>query len=135
MNTGFSTEEMPTGDVDTFISNVDISLLIEEPMRGPIQCFDVNQNGLIAVGREMKNGKMLCVYSSDGIFQYGYTFNCVGSFGVEWDGDNINIYFVRGDVIMSINRDGEILETAEVQNTIENNTYRNHMLFSTKRTT
>ena len=134
MNTGFSTEELSEKDRNTFISNIDISILEEKPTERAIQCFDVSKNGMIAIGQDGMEGKVLCVYSSDGKFQYGYTFNCRQSFGVEWVGEDVNIYFVRSDVLVTVNQEGEILDIAKAQDTIENNTYRNHMLCSTERT-
>lgn len=50
MNTGFSTELLPNDDKNTFLTNVNITVLTEEPKRGPIDCFDINGNGLIALG-------------------------------------------------------------------------------------
>ena len=89
---------------------------------------------MIAIGQDGIEEKVLRVYSSDGEFQYGYTFNCTQSFGVEWDGQDINIYFVRSDVLLTVNKEGEIIDIVKVQNTTENNTYSNYMLCSTERT-
>ena len=134
MNTGFSTEELSEKDRSTFASNINISVLKEKPVDRAIECFDVSENGMIAIGQDGIEEKVLCVYSSDGEFQYGYTFNCTQSFGVEWDGQDINIYFVRSDVLLTVNKEGEIIDIVKVQNTTENNTYRNYMLCSTERT-
>lgn len=134
INTGFSTEELSENDRSTFASNINISVLKEKPVDRAIECFDVSENGMIAIGQDGIEEKVLCVYSSDGEFQYGYTFNCTQSFGVEWDGQDINIYFVRSDVLLTVNKEGEIIDIVKVQNTTENNTYRNYMLCSTERT-
>lgn len=135
VNTGFSTVKMPEKDIETFLSNADISLLTKAPWQRAIECFDVNENGMIAIGQNTLNGKKeLCIYSSDGIFQYGYTFNCSGDFGVEWDKENLNIYFVRSDVIVSMDKEGKMTGIAETENTIENNRYLRDHLYSTERT-
>ena len=47
---------------------------------------------------------------------------------------SLNIYFVRSDVIVSVTPKGEVLEALEVQNTIENDSYANRLLYSDKRT-
>ena len=133
MNTGFSTEELTKEKQNTFVSNVSISLLTVEPVKKAILCFDVNEKGMIAIGQKGAYNKEICIYSADGKFLYGYTFNCSQSFGVEWDNEHINIYFVRSDVIISLDSDGNILDIKEVQNTIDNNTYRNNLLYSTSR--
>lgn len=135
VDSGFSTEELPKDDRSTFLSNVTISLLEEEPPKKSILCFDVNEEGMIAVGQSDGNGKKkICIYSSDGVFQYGYAIHCRQDIGAEWDGDCINIYFVRSSVITKVDPEGNILDVEQVQETIENNSYRNFILHSNKRT-
>jgi len=134
MNTGFSTVELSEKDQNSFVSNISLSPLTEEPQKREILCFDVNEYGLIAVGQNGVNRKEVCVYNSQGNYLYGYTFNCSQSFGVEWDGEDINIYFVRSDVIISLSTKGDILDIKKVQNTVDNNKYSNTLLHSTSRT-
>lgn len=133
MHTGFQTDLLSDEKQNRFISNIDIELIGKEPSKKTIQCFDVNNNHLIAIGHGGTERKAVCVYSDDGIFQYGYTFNCSGDFGVEWDEENLNIYFVRSDVIVSVAPNGEVLDVLEVKNTVDNNSYVNHFMHSTKR--
>ena len=133
MDTGFSTEPLSEADKNNFLSNANISILDTEPKKEAIECFDVNEEGMIAIGHKASDYKILCIYTHDGAFQYGYKFNCSGSFGVEWDGNNINIYFARSDVIVAVNTIGEIMDVRKVQNTIDNNSYRNHFIFSNER--
>lgn len=133
MDTGFSTEDLSEETKTTFVSNINISSLKAEPEKRGILCFDVNEQGMIAVGQKGTQGKEVCVYTSQGEFLYGYAFNCNQSFGVEWDEQHVNIYFVRSDVIISLDSDGNILDIKAVQDTIDNNTYRNSLLYSTTR--
>ena len=88
---------------------------------------------MIAIGQKGPQGKEVCIYTPQGEFVYGYAFNCTQSFGVEWDEQHINIYFVRSDVIISLDSDGNILDIKRVQDTTDNNTYRNSLLYSTSR--
>ncbi len=131
INTGFLTDELPEKVQNQFIENIDLRLIKSEPEKSSVVCFDVNENQMIAVGQKSTDRKVIGVYLSDGIFQYGYTFNCSGSFGVEWDKDNLNIYFVRSDVIISLDSDGNIVDIKSVKDTIDNNSYRNSLLYST----
>ena len=134
IQTGFKINELPSEEKNMFISNINLSLVEEEPVKKAIVCFDVNSNQLIAIGQDTIGiRKTICVYSNEGAFQYGYTFDCSGSFGVEWDKEKLNIYFVRSDVVVSVTPKGEVLEALEVPYTIENNTYVNHLLYSDKR--
>ncbi len=132
VNTRFSAEQLSEKDKSTFLSNVDISLLEEEPQKQSIVCFDVNGDEKIALGYSDSESKTICVYSQNE-FLYGYEFGCAGDFAVEWDRDSINIYFVRSDIIVTVNKKGDILDIAKVQNTTENNRYRNYLLHSTER--
>lgn len=134
MNTGFSTEELSEETKNMFISNISISPLKAEPAKKDILCFDVNEQGMIAIGQKDSQRKEVCVYTSQGEFLYGYTFNCTQSFCVEWDEQYVNIYFVRSDVIISLDSDGNILDVKKTLDTIDNNSYINSLLFSTTRT-
>ena len=134
MNTGFSTENMAPNDQQIFLSNINLYLITEEPKKSTITCFDVNDNGLIVVGSEGSTKKSVSVYTSDGTFNYGYAFNCSGSFGVEWDDNNIIIYFVRSDVAALFDAAGTNLELKKIQDTTDNNSYWNHSVYSTQRT-
>lgn len=130
---GFSTESMSEEETDRFLKNVNISLLENEPPKKAIDCFDVNENGVIAIGSSDFAHKTVCVYSNDGDFLYGYSFECTGNFGIELDKDVINIYFVRSDVAVTVNPTGEVERVVRIQNTAENNSYWNDCVFATKR--
>ena len=132
MDTGFSTEEL-TGKEKTFVSNVCITPLMSTPTKKSILCFDVNEQGMIAVGQAGNTGKEICIYDAAGIFLYGYTFNCSQSFAVELNDNCVNIYFVRSDVIISLDSNGNILDIKKVQDTTNNNAYRTDLLYSTSR--
>lgn len=133
MDTGFSTEKLTAEKEDMFRINASISLLKEEPQKKAIKCFDVSEDEMIAVGYENIDKKIICVYTNESVFQYGYEFKTDGSFGVEWSGDSLIIYFVRSDVAVSVNPAGEVEEVLKIQNTIENNSYWNDSVFATKR--
>ena len=132
MNTGFQTESITNDNQETFTSYANFSLILEEPVKSGITCFDVNEKEILAVGQGSGEAKTVCIYSSDGIFMYGYTFQCTGNFAVEWDNDKLNIYFVRSDIIASLTEDGTIVDVKRVQDTIPNNSYRNDLLYTTR---
>ena len=133
VNTGFQTKRLSNEEKNNFISNINILTIDEEPEKKSIACIDVNSNHLIAIGQESILRKTICIYSNEGVFQYGYTFNSSGDYGVEWDGENLNIYFIRSDRIVTVTPTGEVLEVLEVQNTIENNSYVNNFINSSKK--
>lgn len=133
MNTGFSTERMSEEAVNTVLESINLSMLTDEPPRRPIKCFAVNEEGTIAVGSSRDNNRTVCIYNSDGVFQYGYSFENYGSFGIELDKNVLNIYLVRSDIAISVNSAGEIEDVLKISNTSENNTYWNQHVFSRRR--
>ena len=132
-SSGFVTEELSEDERELFLNNVNISMLNTEPRKAPIVCFDVNQNGMIAIGTENGSNKIICVYSENGIFQYGYRYETYGSFRIEWDNEIVNIYDVRSDVSISINPAGKIENILKICNTSENNSYWNQLDKATSR--
>ena len=131
--TGFSTYLMPKDEAESFIQNINLTVISEEPAKAAIECFDVADNGVIAVGHGSSNRKNVSIYDGSGKFQYGYTFECYGSFGLEWSGTDLVLYFVRGDVALGVSQDGTISEACYIQNTAENNSHWNSFVFATER--
>ena len=139
LESGFETEEMPQDRQEQFVSNIDFAFFLEKPAERQIECFDVHEDGRIVMGHVgpgiFESGqKLVCVYSADGVFQYGYSFDTEQGFGVEWDGDNVNIWFVRSDVLMQVDPQGTVLRVAQVPNTGENSTWSRHLISDPVRT-
>ena len=135
-DTGFSTTEASSEEtVRTFPQNVELSLLESEPSKRTIDCFDVNEEGMVAVGCSKYESRTVCVYTSEGHFQYGYSFKSFGAFEVELNEDILNIYFVLENVAIVVNPLGEVLEVFEIPRTTENETYWKYLYYSTHRKT
>lgn len=132
-DSGFSTIERTAEENKSFVDNIEFKLLTEEPQKKEISCFDVNHYGDFAVCNNSTTYKNICVYSKDGSFLYGYQLKAEGSIGLEWNKRYLNIYFVRGGVIIKVNSHGEILDVADVEDTIENNDYYRHNIDSNKK--
>ena len=128
-----STETLSEKDADSFLNNINLSYLEAPPEKSIIECFDVTNDEMIVLGQKNSDKKVICVYSNNGLFQYGYSFNCTGKFGVEWNNNNINIYFSRSDVIATIAPKGEIVKLTKFNSTTENNSYLNSKIYSTTR--
>ena len=54
MKIGFTTDNMDLEEQKRFLSNINLSLITEEPSKNAITCFDVNDSGLIAIGSKNK---------------------------------------------------------------------------------
>lgn len=130
---GMKTEEMPKGEQESVIEGACINVFDTEPEKRKILCFDVNESGLIALGTETENNKCICVYSEDMTFLYRINFNCNGAYGFEWNGDDIEIYFVRDKADVIVDSDGNIKSVRSYTDDIENNDYYNNVLEVTER--
>ena len=133
MNTGFTTKDVSPESWKGFLSNINLLLVTEEPEKAPIKCFDVSDSEMIAVGFKTLSNTYISVYDKEGIFQYGYVFNCNQGFEVQWDGTNLIIYFFRSGVAASFDSRGNNIEVKEVENTVENSIYLNNSLSPTER--
>lgn len=133
MSMGFTTESLPEDEVSSFLKNTNISVFHAEGERKSIDCFDVNENGAIAIGCSDFENKTICIYSNNGQFLFGYRFKCNGEFGVEFAENDLVISFVRSNVAMAVNHMGEVVEIQKIQNTLENNSYWNNHVFSNSR--
>ncbi len=123
MNTGFATEDFTEEKKAQIMENIDITLFTTTPQKRGILCFDVNEKGMIAVYQEHSDNKEVCIYTSQGEFLYGYSIKTNGSIRVEWDNENINVLFVRGGILASVDPKGNILDLKEVPSTVENSIY------------
>ena len=133
MHSGFDTEELSEETKERILSYINLTLLETAPKKRGIRCFDVNEQGMIAVGQECSVlGKEVCVYSSQGEFLYGYAFKDYGSISIEWDHEILNIYFARGGDLISLDSDGNVLAVKVVPSTVDNSIYKDS-LRSTRR--
>lgn len=134
MHTGFLLEPVSEEVKESFPATIKLSFLTSGHQKRTIQCFDVNEDGMIAIGCERLSKKYVGVYTNDGHFQYGYEFECSSSFGVEWDGDDLIIYFVRSDIALAVNSSGEVVGIGKIPNTFASNSYWHNSVFLTRRT-
>lgn len=134
MDIGFSTVPLSEDEEKSFLENWSISVSHHEPVTEPIDCFDVNEEGMIALGFSDSEQKMIGIYTSSGEFQYSYEFECYGKFGLEWDENGLIIYLVRSDLAIAVDTEGKIKNIFKIEDTMKNNSYWNHSVFATKRT-
>lgn len=132
-NTEFSTDELTDETKFTFLNNINFIRINAEPQKRKIECFDVGNNN-VAVGFSESDNKTVCIYNTQGEFQYGYRFKTNGEFAVGWDEYNLTICFVRSDILIKVNSYGDIIDVIKIQDTTENNMLWNEMLYSTEKT-
>lgn len=127
-------ETLPFSDekIAHFLETIDLEIIQTEPHPRTICCFDVNSDGLLAVGYQ--NGNEIAVFSPEGVYLYGFRFQSSGDYSLVWNGDNISILFVRSDVIASFRSDGECVDIRKLTNNAEGSCFMKEMLYRTERT-
>ena len=68
MNTGFFTEDLSDETKSTFVASINVSPLSAEPEKRGVLCFDVNEQGLIAIVQTGSQDKENRVYTAQGAF-------------------------------------------------------------------
>ena len=134
MDTGFETEGIDSDTQAHIFMKMEIELLESDMEDFMISHFDVNENnGNIALCFEDSGRKKIGIYDPDGKFKYGYSFLESGSIGVEWDGNNIIIYSVRGDRAILIDKDAHLIDMKRIIINSQNNTYWHDVVFSNEK--
>lgn len=123
---GFEVESLSEEDEVVTFANVKMTLLSTEVIGKPIACFDVSSNGLIAVGFD-SDPKTINVYDESGNFLYGYQFKCEGTYGISFEGDNLAVYFCRGELVQLYDSQGQGIRAYRVLRT-QNNQEQEHAL-------
>lgn len=132
---GLTLQAMSEVEQQRVLKNVALVAWTEEYAERPIKCFDVRADGMIALGFDRpRNGKYVAVLNPDGEFQYGYVFQCMGDFLVDWADDGLGIIWVRSDVFATFDEKGKCLSMYEFDMDSESNRHLN-ALRKTGRTT
>lgn len=130
ITTGFDVESIPTEKVKELLDNINLNYENEEATYHSIKCFDISDGGLIAIGIDEDTEKHINIYNNNGTFQYGYSFENQGTYGIEFDKDNLIIYTVRGQMAYLLDNKGTCLEVFEICETSENNSYWQHKVYA-----
>ena len=125
---GVETETLSQEKKETLFASSDIKLLTEEGIRRSVACFDVNEDGLVAIGFDVSPRPQVYLYDSNGQFLYGYEFECMGSYGIKLIGNNLAIYFVRSDYIEIYDAEGNGIDAMRVPNTEANRAWKSDMI-------
>jgi len=123
INIDIALSDLTDEEITAFLSSVDFKTEKDEPKKDFAVCFDVNTDGLVAVGMDGLDNQNISVYDVDGNFKYAYSFDCTGKYYVKWDDGNLLVYFVRSDIIASLDSDGNCVEIKSVADSDENDRY------------
>ena len=76
-----------------------------------IKCFDVNEDGWFAIGYR---NNTIHIYDDLGLFQYGYSFQTEGTYGIELKKHSIILYLGRSNTAVEINTAGKCVSAEKI---------------------
>ena len=93
-----------------------------------IECFDVREDGMVALGFNRSPGmKYVAVLNADGTFQYGCSFKAEGAFLVDWVGNDLGIYWVRGSLLGVFDDNGACISLRDAKTNAALSRYLNQL--------
>ena len=121
-NFTYSTDSIDSDSKTEYLQTMNLQLLTDEPVISSIQCISANDNGMIAV---VSCDCEIIVYSFDGQFLYGYSFERNGAYGIQWEKNYIQICDVRSDTVATFDSLGKNID---VQYIIQSDDYSSNWL-------
>ena len=98
-----------------FLRNVALVAWQEDVTGRAVECFDVREDGMVALGfSRPRGGKYAAVIDADGALLYGYAFQCTGSFRLDWTDEGLGIIWVRSGVLAVFDESGACLSAQEI---------------------
>lgn len=128
MNTGFQLEDLSESETIAFLAEADIQILDIAPEKGNIISFNVSDDRIALAIEDCGgyNRKSLCIYNLDGQFLQGYSFQ-TREFGMDFDGDNILIYFDDKDIAVCLSTTGQVEEVYRIPYGINREYWTQHV--------
>ena len=131
---GFSMKDISEDDKPAVLDSLKLVNINEDVKLSNITCFDVNDDGLIAIGSDgFSDTKKIIVTDNEGDYKYGYEFCSPEKFGVNWDGDNVVITLVRSSIAVSFDQNAKCVDIQEIERTNKNDSIWNNSVFVNKR--
>lgn len=113
---------------ERFLQNASLVVWKEKYADRPILCFDVRDDGMIALGfNRPRGGKYAAILDPDGTFRYGYAFQCTGSFLLDWTDEGLGIIWVRSNMMGVFDESGRCLSLGEYENDRAFRQHANHL--------
>jgi len=129
-----TTEQIPENEIIEIYNRMGVRLIDEPDSMKLFSCFDVNENGDFIIGINESAEDKILVYDKHGNYLYGFVMYGSGTFGVEWDGNNVIVYRVRSDLAVWIDKYGNCQDMKRIPITTNNNRYWNYVIKAKKRT-
>ena len=113
---GMRTEPLTEEEKRASVKEIGVEVIAAEEGKAGIKSFDVSADGMIAVATESGSVSRIYVYDQNGIFQYGFRFSVKSAYAIGFEGQNIAIYCVRGDMIYVFDSSGACVSVERIVN-------------------
>ena len=78
--------------------------------------------------------RTFCIYDSYGAFLYGFRFKSYGAFGIEINDELLNIYLIRVDFVVTVDREGNLVEIRKIPYSNNSRDYMENAVFAVRKT-
>ena len=130
---GIVTESLSEAEKASFVDKLSLEAISNDENKSGVQCFDVSDDGTVAIATGSGNHCAVYVYDSQGTFQYGYRFSCDGDYGVVFCENMLSIFFLRGDTFAFFDSSGACIDVQKVTNPEQNPVYFKEILNRTEK--
>lgn len=96
-------------------SNFDIKRLENQNLKYGINSFDIRDDGYILLGVGDSTSNEIYAYDSEGEYQFGFSYSNSGKSYVEWNDDFINLYIVRGAIVITFDTNAGLIEIKSIK--------------------
>ena len=130
---GIASYSLSDEEKEAIINKANMQVIQTDNTKMGIQCFDVKQDGTVAIGIGTGSDCMIYVYDPSGVFQYGYHFRSDGDYGIVFQDDMIGIFFIRGNTISFYNSSGICVDVQKVSNPSQDHAHLKKILTRTEK--
>ena len=109
-------------------------VIIEPSQKPKFYAFDVNSEGNIAIALNDSKLQGVLVYDKYGEYIFGLEIDSQGSIIVEWNEPNINVVFLRSNIIATYDSNGNCLNVARFIDNAQNGEYADYLRTSVTKT-
>lgn len=126
---GMEATDISVEEKTAILDTIDLQVIQETDVEQGIHCFDVSQNNTVALGFDSR----IYVYDADGEFQYGFSFQRDGAYGIAFHGEQLTIFFLRGNVLVTFDSTGNCVDIQKALSTEKNHVAIKELLDRTEK--
>lgn len=110
------TEDLSLDDRQALLKDLNFRPSSDSLGKTGITCFDIREDGTIAVGMSSGNDAKVYLFDSEGVYMWGYSFTPAQAYGVMFHRNSLIVYLCRYDMIVRFALDGTIADIQKVTN-------------------